>query len=116
MKRKLKIEDWYLQKEYQAAAVWNHFKNGHIQDFKEAQTSYRLVGTQEQIDEWSNKQTFILDEVYSYEPIDKDSYWDGICCGTEKTPSRKEFNNNFKKDYKEYLKLYKENKNQLLIL
>ncbi len=56
---KIKIQDWYLQKEYQAAIIWSHFKNGFIQDFKEAQTSYRLVGTQEQINEWSNLQTFI---------------------------------------------------------
>ena len=116
MKRKLKIEDWYLQKEYQAAAVWNHFKNGHIQDFKKAQTSYRLVGTQEQIDDWSNKQTFILDEVYGYRPIKKDSYWDGICCGTETTPSRIEYNKRFYKEYDEYLEMYKANKNKLLIL
>jgi len=127
--QKIIIEDWYLQEEYQAKAVWNHFKDGfsrsqeiggwdtsYVQDFKKAQTSFRLVGTEKQIADWSKKQSFILDEVYSYEPIAKDSYWDGICCGTENTPSRIEYNKTFNDEYKEILKMYKANKNNLLIL
>ena len=111
--QKIIIEDWYLQEEYQAKAVWNHFKDGfsrsqeiggwdtsYVQDFKKAQTSFRLVGTEKQIADWSKK----------------DSYWDGICCGTENTPSRIEYNKTFNDEYKEILKMYKANKNNLLIL
>ena len=115
----LVIEDWYLQKEYQASGVWCHDKGstgGYVSDFVEGQTSFRLVGTKEQIREWSDKQDFILDEVYSYEPLAKDSYWDGICCGTSKTPSRQEYNNKWRQDFEKYCELYKKNKNKLLIL
>ena len=119
MTNKIVIEDWYLQKEYQAASVWNHEKDGYIIDDKEVQTSYRLVGTKEQITKWARKQGFILDEVYRYSPIKKDSYWDGICCHDKRLsglPTRAEYNKKWRKDFKEYSELYKENKNKLLIL
>tara|TARA_R110002020_G_scaffold363540_1_gene575835 strand:- start:1202 stop:1564 length:363 start_codon:yes stop_codon:yes gene_type:complete len=119
---KIVIEDWYLQKEYQATSVWCHDKGstgGYIIDDKEVQTSYRLVGTKAQIREWADKQDFILDEVYGYRPIEKDSYWDGICCHDKRLsglPTRAEYNKKFYKTLKEYSKLYKENENKLLIL
>jgi len=118
----LVIEDWYLQKEYQASGVWSHDKGytgGYISDFKEAQTSYRLVGTKEQIQEWSESQDFILDEVYGYRPFDKDhTYFKDICFSNtiDTLPTREEYNKKFYKKLKEYSKMYKENKNELLIL
>jgi len=96
--KKIIIQDWILQKEYLPAGVWNHNKNytgGYILDYKWGQKSYRLVGTQKQIREWSEKQTFKLDEVYTYEPSDEKKYYD---------------------DLKFYTELYKENENELLIL
>ena len=113
------IQDWYLQKEYQAASVWNHEKDGYIIDDKEVQTSYRLVGTKEQITKWARKQDFILDEVYTYEPFDKEhTYFKDICFSDkyEHLPTRQEYNKKFYKTLKEYSKMYKENENKLLIL
>ena len=113
------IQDWYLQKEYQAASVWNHEKDGYIIDDKEVQTSYRLVGTKEQITKWARKQDFILDEVYTYEPFDKEhTYFKDICFSNKykHLPTRTEYNKKWRKDFKEYSILYKENENKLLIL
>ena len=113
------IEDWYLQEEYIAAAVWNHTKGDYIQDFTKGQRSYRLVGTKKQIAEWSSKQDFILDEVYTYEPFDKEhTYFKDICFSDkyEHLPTRQEYNKKFYKTLKEYSKMYKENENKLLIL
>ena len=115
------IEDWYLQKEYQATGVWFHDKGqtgGYILDDKEFQTAYRLVGTQQQIADWSNKQEFIVDEVYTFTAFEKDSYWEGICfsenCKT--LPTREEYNKEYYKKLKEYSKLYKENDKKVLVL
>jgi len=96
--KKIIIQDWILEKEYLPTGVWNHNKGnlgGYISDFKAAQKSYRVIGTQKQIRQWSDKQTFILDEVYTYEPSDEKKYYD---------------------DLKFYTELYKDNENELLIL
>jgi len=119
------IEDWYLQKSLQPASVWCHDQGttgGYISDFEERQTSYRVVGTDKQIREWADKQTFILDEVYGYDPIEKDSYWDGICCKDDdpddnrNLPTREEYNIKWKKDLEKYTKMYEENDKKILIL
>ena len=117
--KKIIIQDWVLEKEYIAASVWNHFKDDYIQDFKKGQKIYRLVGTKKQIAEWSEKQDFILDEVYTYEPFDKEhTYFKDICFSNKykHLPTRTEYNKKWRKDFKEYSILYKENENKLLIL
>ena len=114
------IEDWILEKEYLPAGVWSHDKGytgGYIQDYKYAQKSYRVVGTEKQIADWAAAEDFILDEVYGYEPVAKDSYWDGIVCGERADrPTREEYNNKYKTDLERYTEMYKENNNKVLIL
>ena len=116
------IQDWILEKEYLPTPIWSKDKGhngGHISDFKTAQKCFRVVGTKEQIEVWSDSKDFILDEVFSYDPIKKDSYWDGICCNDSvdvPLPTRKEYNAKFEKDYLMYLKMYKENSFDVLIL
>jgi len=115
------IEDWIMQKDYKPAAVWTHCKGnigGYVQDFVLDQISYRVVGTKKQISDWAKEADFIVDEVYAYNPIDKGSYWDGICCApnSPKLPTRAAYNKKYKKELKRYTELYKENKNKLLIL
>ena len=120
--KKIIIQDWILEKEYIAASVWNHHKGqtgGYVSDFIEGQKSYRLVGTKKQIRQWADKQTFILDEVYTYEPFDKKhTYFKDICFSDkyEHLPTRKEYNKKYYDDLKFYKELYKENKNELLVL
>jgi len=117
---KLRIEDWYLEKEYLPAKVWNADKGhtgGYINDFEVGQKSYRVVGTEKQIKTWAAKQDFILDEVYAYEPVKKGSYWDGIICGERADrPTRDEYNMKYKKDLDRYTELYNKNKKEVLIL
>ena len=117
---KITIEDWYLQESEDFATIkeceWT--ENKYVDNCK-GQTHYRLVGTKEQIRQWSSKQDFILDEVYTYEPFDKKhTYFKDICFSDkyEHLPTRQEYNKKFYKTLKEYSKMYKENQNKLLVL
>ena len=121
MNRAIIIQDWVLEKEYLPSRVSTH--NGYgamttIGDFKTAQKCFRVVGTKEQIEAWSAAQDFILDEVYAYEPIEKDSYWDGIVCHptSDTKLTREQYNAKFDQDYLRYLKMYKDNYSKVLIL
>ena len=117
---KVIIEDWFLEKEYLPSKVWNRNKGhngGYINDFHKGHKSFRVVGTESQIKNWSDNEDFILDEVYKYEEIKKGSYWDGIICGERSDrPTRAEYNAKFNKDLEEYKELYTKNNNNILIL
>ncbi len=116
------IEDWYLEKSFSPTKVWHRdgsgITGGDIWDYEDSQKSYRVIGTKEQIKEWSDSQDFILDEVYAYERITEDSWWNGICCSEidNKLPTRKEYNEKHKKELEFYTKWYNENDKKVLVL
>tara|TARA_R110000751_G_scaffold90246_1_gene177242 strand:- start:4490 stop:4861 length:372 start_codon:yes stop_codon:yes gene_type:complete len=120
MNRAIIIQDWILEKEYLPANVYNNDGYGgcYLGDFRTAQKCFRVVGTKEQIEAWSAAKDFILDEVFVYEPIEKDSYWDGIVCRPtgDTHLTREEYNAKFDQDYLRYLKMYKDNYSKVLIL
>ena len=122
MNRAIIIEDWILEKEYLPKPVWTQELGSagrYVGDFETAQKCFRVVGTKEQIKAWSAAQDFMLDEVYSYEPIEKNGYWYGICCHDSPSsplPTRKQYNEKFEEDYLRYLKMYKDNYSKVLIL
>ena len=113
------IEDWVLQKELFPKAGLDAGTNKQYTSYEYNQEVIRLVGTKKQIRDWSAKQDFILDEVYSYEPFDKDhTYFKDICFSDkyDHLPTRDEYNKKYYQDLKEYTNKYKENENKLLIL
>jgi len=115
----LVIEDWYLQAQddFTVSMKTDAVTSEMYCDDTKGQGHYRLVGTKEQIDEWSKRQTFQLDEVYAYTPIEKGSYWDGIVCGdgTGK-PTLAEYNNKWRQDFDKYTEMYKQNSEKLLVM
>ncbi len=120
--KKIIIQDWILEKEYLPTGVWNNHKGstgGYVSDYGVAQKSYRLIGTEKQIREWSKIQSFILDEVYTYEPFEKGhTYFEDVCFSDkyEDLPTRQEYNKKYYDDLKFYTELYNENENKVLVL
>ena len=87
-----------------------------IGDYKSTYLSFRIIGTQKQIDSYVSKYTkergLMLDEVYEYKEIEKDSYWDGIITDEKRydgLPTREEYNNSVRLDYIKFKEHYKEN-------
>ena len=120
MNREIIIEDWVLTKEYIPAIISTHDGYGgttKIGDFKHSAKSFRIIGTPEQIKACDDANDMAVDDVYTYEPIKKGSYWDGIVCGKRADrPTLEEYNKKFDLDYLKYLKMYKDNFSKLLIL
>ena len=64
----------------------------------------------------------MVDEVYGYEKIERDSYWDGICCKDDdpddnrNLPTREEYNKKWEENFETYHQMYVKNGNKILIL
>tara|TARA_R110000787_G_scaffold100060_5_gene204909 strand:+ start:84 stop:461 length:378 start_codon:yes stop_codon:yes gene_type:complete len=122
MNRAIIILDYVLEKEYLPTNISTHDGYGGtrvMEDFKLAQKCFRVVGTKEQIEAWEGAENGLrVDEVYSYDPIEKGSYWDGIVCHptSDTKLTREQFNAKFEKNYLRYLKMYKDNYSKVLIL
>ena len=119
---KIIIQDWILEKELLPISVWNHNKGNlgdYVSDYKLEQKSYRVVGTQIKIREWADRQTIILDEIYTYEPFEEGhTYFEDVCFSDkyESLPTREEYNKKYYDDLKYYTELYEFNKKKILIL
>ena len=112
------IEDWYLYNQVSKGFISRDSYTGQeFCDSRQEGKAFRLVGTKEQISK-DIPEDWVLDEVYGYEKIAKDSYWDGICCAPNsyKLPTRAEYNKKWTKDYARYKEMYKANGSKLLIL
>ena len=123
------IEDWVLASEYLPKNVWNSNKGytgGYVQDYENGQKCYRVIGTKEQIAAWDKKQVdMMVDEVYDYYPFELGgkgtAYWKGICYNDDPKnakglPTRLEYNLKYYESLGRYIRLYVENKNEILIL
>jgi hypothetical protein len=114
----LLIEDWVLY-EYQLVGFkgTDAYTGLEFSDCKQEARSLRVVGTKAQL-----KKTikgYKIDEVYGYNKEKKGSYWEGICFSDDPTstkPTLKEYNQKFTDDLERYTKMYKQNKNKVLIL
>jgi len=107
------VQDWILHKSYNPSIVWvsdGEVNGAYIQDFNYTAKEFRAIGTQEQLDEAINGEwTLKIDEFYTYEPVSKEDFW-------YKEEKREQYNKKVTENLKIYRKLYKKNKNELLIL
>ena len=118
MKFEYYIEDWVLY-DYHLVSTksTDNILKKSFADAKEKAKELRVFGTKLQIEEESKK--YNIDEAYSYEIETRGSYWDGILFSDnpdDKKPTLEEYNKRFINKYEYYLKLYKKNKNKILII
>ena len=115
------IEDWVLYDTIYTGTMSQDSMTG--QEFADLQTEakeLRVFGTKKQLRKLS--QMYNIDEIFTYNFFEKDAidteYWKDICWSdnSKKLPTLKEYNSNFKKTFERYLKLYKLNNNEALIL
>lgn len=107
------VQDWVLHKSYNPSSTWiadGQINGAYTQDFNYTAKEFRVMGTQEQLDdaingEWALK----IDEIYPYEPVSKEDFW-------YKEDRRERYNKKVEENLNFYLTLYKKNKNELLIL
>lgn len=114
---KLIIEDWVLY-DYELVGFvsTDAYTGQEFADCKQQAKSLRVVGTKEQLREAI--QNYNIDEVYSYKKEKKGSYWEDICFSEKHStlPTLKEYNKKYADDLARYTKMYKQNKNKILIL
>ena len=107
------VQDWILHKSYNPSSVWvsdGEVNGVYVKDFNYTAKEFRAIGTQEQLDEAINGEwTLKIDEIFSYETVSKEDFW-------YREDRRERYNNMIEKNLKLYRKLYKKNKNELLIL
>jgi len=113
---KLVCEDWVLYDfEYIGEIATDPYTSQEYADISMKCKSLRVFGTNEQLRNLS--ENYNIDEVFKYESVRKNSYWDGIVCGDRPDRlSRKDYNKKVKTKYREYTLLYKLNDNQPVIL
>ena len=108
------VQDWLLHKSYNTKRVLIHDGqvNGTlIDDFNYTAKEFRAIGTQKQLDNAINGEwTLKIKEFYDYNVLSKECFWGG------NEVERKEYNEKIKENLKFYKRIYKENKNKLLIL
>ena len=119
----LVIEDWYMVETYNSSKiVQDSYTGQEFCDVAKGQNSYRVFGTKQQIREWADTLDEMVDEVYGYEKIERDSYWDGICCKDDdpddnrNLPTREEYNKKWEENFETYHQMYVKNGNKILIL
>jgi len=118
MKFEYYIEDWVLY-DYHLVSTksTDNILKKSFADAKEKAKELRVFGTKSQIKEASKK--YNIDEAYSYEIETRGSYWDGFLFSdnpNDDKPTLEEYNKRFINKYEYYLKLYKKNKNKILII
>lgn len=122
MGARLIIEDWVLYDYTSVNFVSTDAYTGQeFIDTKQEAKSLRVIGTKEQIKK--ARKLYNIDEVYTYHKFIRDSqaaeYWRGICWSDEvgsTKPTLNQYNEKYEKDYKSYLRMYRNNDNEILKL
>jgi len=108
------VQDWILHKSYNPIRVLisdGQINGSLIEDFNYTAKEFRVIGTQNQLDKAINGEwTLKIKEFYDYTVLPKEYFWWG------NEVERKEYNKKVKENLKFYKRIYKENKNKLLIL
>ena len=118
MKHKYIIQDWVLY-DYELVGFTSTDATTGLEfaDVKEQANAFRVFGTKEQL--LKLQDDYNIDEIYNYQKEKKGSYWEGICFSDDPEsikPTLKEYNQEYDQKYKKYLKYYKQNKNQPIII
>tara|TARA_R100000742_G_C4277460_1_gene99348 strand:+ start:1172 stop:1534 length:363 start_codon:yes stop_codon:yes gene_type:complete len=108
------IEDWIMYDRKLIGITSTDPATGlEFADIQEEAHSIRVFGTKAQLKTLSIE--YSIDESYSYEKLEYGSYWEGICFNDDpqsQKPTLKEYNDQWQKTYKYYLKIYKQKKNK----